>query len=441
MRRRLVRVVTALVMAAGFVGVAAGPAAAQPYCDQPDPPPICEGEEDPGPPYGTPSVSLREVVRQPGGLRVSGTASDPNVATGIQVKIAVGSTIVATLTTSATTSAFSGIVPAAPGSQVCAMAVNQGAGENAYSCRSFTPQFNPFGVLENVSSGISGLTLKGWAVDPDTADPVKVEVYLDGRWIRSDTASQSRPDVATVYPGYGDDHGFQVTVPATPGSHQVCVRAVNVGLGATTEIGCRSAVQGSPPARPSLVLTPAPTGTSVAIRVIPSGTLATSFTIQLRGRALTYPPNTWLWTTVYSRAASGATEFTWTASGLTPATQYCWRVLASNAYGSSYASACTTTPMASTDPLPRPTGLMVTALTANSITLSWTDNAVNEQYYRIDRAGAETITVPGTPTTGWMTQTITGLQPGTRYCFDIGAWKDGQDYDPVRDFCGSTASV
>ena len=70
----------------------------------------------------------------------------------------------------------------------------------------------------------------GWAIDPDTADPIDVHVYVDSSG-RAITADGSRPDVAAAFPGYGANHGFAATFPIAPGTHQVCIYAIDQGLG------------------------------------------------------------------------------------------------------------------------------------------------------------------------------------------------------------------
>ena len=58
--------------------------------------------------------------------------------------------------------------------------------------------------------------------------------------VRGLTASASRPDVATAFPGYGPNHGFLSTFPISPGTHQVCIYAIDRGLGENRLITCRT---------------------------------------------------------------------------------------------------------------------------------------------------------------------------------------------------------
>jgi hypothetical protein len=99
---------------------------------------------------------------------------------------------------------------------------------------------NPFGWLDEAAPVENGFRVSGWTIDPETTAPIDVHVYVDGVFAGSAQANGSRPDVGNVYPGYGNNHGFTLTVRATPGSRRVCVYAINVRSGGVNpEIGCR----------------------------------------------------------------------------------------------------------------------------------------------------------------------------------------------------------
>src|SRR5438445_7138901 len=71
-------------------------------------------------------------------------------------------------------------------------------------------------------------------------------------------------------------------------------------------------------------------------------------------------------------------------TGLTQSTVYYYRVRASNAAGDSAASNVAT---ATTPGLPAaPTNLNASDISSNEIDLSWTDHAVNEDGFRIERS-------------------------------------------------------
>ena len=100
---------------------------------------------------------------------------------------------------------------------------------------------NPFGSLEGISAGPSGVRARGWALDPDTAGPIRVDFWADGRTaLGSLTASGDRPDVQNAFPGFGPAHGFDGTVPVPQGTHSVCAYGINVGPGANKLLGCRT---------------------------------------------------------------------------------------------------------------------------------------------------------------------------------------------------------
>jgi len=99
---------------------------------------------------------------------------------------------------------------------------------------------NPVGNVELVQGSPGKLRVSGWAFDPDTTAPIAVHVYVGSAGTAA-TANLSRPDVGAAYPGAGDNHGFDVTVPVTAtGSQQVCVYGINQGRGANVVFTCQT---------------------------------------------------------------------------------------------------------------------------------------------------------------------------------------------------------
>jgi hypothetical protein len=228
------------------------PASAEPNCDVPHPPPICE-EEEPPPPPGSPTGALSGATRLPTGLRVTGTAKDPDAAGSVTVHVYANSTYRGALQT--TNGSFDGTVPVIAGhQQVCAIAVNRNKGTNTeLGCRSLNVSVNPLGHLDEASSDLNGIRLRGWAIDPDTAAPIAVHLYVDSAG-QAVTASRNRPDVGAAYPLYGSNHGFDTTIPAGNGVHTVCAYGINTGPGvndssgdSNTDLGCKTVtVQADP---------------------------------------------------------------------------------------------------------------------------------------------------------------------------------------------------
>lgn len=138
---------------------------------------------------------------------------------------------------------FTAAIPLTAGTHtICIVAVNvAGPGGNApFGCNTVTSGGTPFGYFDNAAVANGKLTVNGWAIDPDTASSIPVHVYVDGV-VTGFGATRSRPDVAAVFPDYGPTHGFAETLPVTPGSHTVCVYAINVaGTGGNPPLGCRT---------------------------------------------------------------------------------------------------------------------------------------------------------------------------------------------------------
>ncbi len=235
---------------------------------------------------------------------VAGWALDPSDPEPIAVHVYVDGTGVA-LTASGAGSgagaaspahgghAFAATLRAAPGRHtVCAYGINTGAGGNSVlGCRSVVvPGGDPFGSLDVVAPAAGGVAVAGWAIDPDTAGPIAVHVYVDGSGSAL-TASATRGDVGAAYPGYGSGHGFAATLRAAPGRHTVCAYGINTGAGGNSVLGCRSVVvSGGDPFGSLDVVAPAAGGVAVAGWAIDpdtAGPIAVHVYVDGSGSALT----------------------------------------------------------------------------------------------------------------------------------------------------------
>ncbi len=127
---------------------------------------------------------------------------------------------------------------------VCVFAINQSYGANTLlRCSTVSvPSGSPFGRVELSGEGPGGtLAVAGWTIDPDTASPTAVHVYVDGVGTNLGNTTGDRPDVAAVFPGYGATHGFNwVASGLSPGPHSVCVFGINLGAGSNTLLDCRT---------------------------------------------------------------------------------------------------------------------------------------------------------------------------------------------------------
>ncbi|QJU54422.1 hypothetical protein SCB71_14875 [Herbiconiux sp. KACC 21604] len=127
---------------------------------------------------------------------------------------------------------FSATVPVKAGThKVCAYAVNTPSSDDnpQIGCATLAVDGGkPVGSFDTATAVDGGIKVSGWTLDPDTTDPIDVVFYVDNAWTSRLKADKSRPDVASLYPGFGDKHGFTGTVPASPGSHRICAYGVNV---------------------------------------------------------------------------------------------------------------------------------------------------------------------------------------------------------------------
>jgi len=195
-------------------------------------------------------------------IRAAGWALDPDTAAPIAVHVYVDSAGTATTADRARTDigrlypdngpnhGFDLTVTSTPGTHsVCTYAINNGAGGNSLlGCSTVVVQGSvteqqraPIGNFEAATATGGQITAAGWALDPDTVAPIPVHVYVDGAGTPF-TADRTRDDIARAYPAYGSSHGFSATVSAAPGTHSVCVYAINNGAGGHTLLGCRTVV-------------------------------------------------------------------------------------------------------------------------------------------------------------------------------------------------------
>jgi hypothetical protein len=275
------------------------PAAGEPLCDSPDPPLTCRlGEEAPeAAPAPVPEPLVlglsssglafgRDIALAPGGqpvtveviegetLRVSVSARHPSRS--VRASISAGER--AECVDPATGYAYSeqGLaarreVTAGPGQtatafvdiaiakrrhctvrrDVLASGQPYGLAEVQLPLASFVYRYaaRPFGWLDLAAGGAANVRVGGWAIDPETATPIDVHVYVDGMFAGSGSAAGGRPDVGAVHRPYGPAHGFDVTVPARPGTRHVCAYAINVRDGSeNAELGCRTVTVALPAA-------------------------------------------------------------------------------------------------------------------------------------------------------------------------------------------------
>jgi hypothetical protein len=211
-----------------------------------------------------PVGAITGVARIPGGARITGWALDPDSAGAIGVHVSVDGVTQGTGTANAGTPdapstwadwggshGFSvGVsMTSAVAHTVCVAGMNVDEGVNVnVDCQSVTLSADPVGNIRAAYREPEGFRVEGWAIDPDTANPTEVAVYVDGV-LRANHQSASYSGGSAAYPEYGPDHSYNVGIlgPFSVGNHSVCVTALNIGNGANTSLGCRTVYYGHNP--------------------------------------------------------------------------------------------------------------------------------------------------------------------------------------------------
>jgi hypothetical protein len=103
---------------------------------------------------------------------------------------------------------------------------------------------DPIGSVDVIRAAPGILSIAGWVGDPDASgEALDVHLYVDGRRYVAAPNGVPRPDVAAVFPAVGGTTGFDLTLPAVPGPHSLCVYGINTGAGHNnTTLGCRDVV-------------------------------------------------------------------------------------------------------------------------------------------------------------------------------------------------------
>lgn len=233
--------------------------------------------EPPPPPTGNATGYFEGVYPIVGGARAIGWAMDPDTpASPIAVHVYIDNNVFveallakayrpdvgAVFPAYGNFHGFDDFVPMAPGPHtVCVYAVNVGAGSapvSATGCRSVVVPARgpnePLGSMDGATPSPGGVGVHGWALDPDTVAPIGVQVWSDVGYVTTLTANTSRSDIGSLYPGYGNNHGFNGFVNLSPGYHNVCVFAINTAAGTNHPLlGCRQVNIGAanPPSAPT----------------------------------------------------------------------------------------------------------------------------------------------------------------------------------------------
>ena len=190
----------------------------------------------------SPVGALDIVNEKSGKLHVRGWAYDPDVpTTGLGVAIAVDGakpmTVVADAPRPDVAQAhpsagadhgFDVLLPAKEGThRICVSALNVSYGSTlSLGCHTVVLDFTPAAAITSLTPGPTGLSVHGWAFDPDTGKPITARLTVDGGAATTITADHNGKS-GSAYRGRQFNH----YVALTSGTHKVCVVAVNVLYG------------------------------------------------------------------------------------------------------------------------------------------------------------------------------------------------------------------
>ena len=177
-----------------------------------------------------------------GGFRVAGWSSDVDGPAPRTIKVHVDGQVLAQVA-SAPDGTFDVTVKGVQAGrrEVCFDVVNGGAGVSVTaSCLLVEiPGASPSGNVDGFVRDGNYANISGWAFDPESLQPLPVNIVFDGTRVWRAGNGRPRPDVAAAF-GQGADSGFLHEIYAIPaGEHTVCAVAVNVGAGTDQNVGCR----------------------------------------------------------------------------------------------------------------------------------------------------------------------------------------------------------
>lgn len=207
-----------------------------------------------------PGGVVESITPGPGSFRISGWVADPDTTGAVEMHLYINgegrylgtaneprADLAPALRSLGVDHGFTRTITGIPNGthRVCLYAINVGAGTTnpEIGCRSITVGGNPFGSLDSVRfTGNATIAVSGWAIDPDTTDPIDVHLYVGSRGFNLGRASGPRPDVGAAFPLLGAAHGFSVSLGDIPaGTQRVCAYGINVADGTTnSQLGCQN---------------------------------------------------------------------------------------------------------------------------------------------------------------------------------------------------------
>lgn len=196
-----------------------------------------------------PSAVERTTVKFHDAAWVAGTTATIKVGTGAPGTpyTTIASNLAVTQGSNSTTFAL-GSLPAGSYRVEVDLYHPNGGGASSYSKTAIgmskDTSRDPRGSLDSVSGTTSGVTVNGWAFDPDATAGTDVDIYDQTSGLKNlgrVRTSVARPDVARNVKGAPANSGYTSTVTLSAGQHTICAYAINVGSGGQNPLlGCQT---------------------------------------------------------------------------------------------------------------------------------------------------------------------------------------------------------
>lgn len=246
--------------------------------------------------FGDPRGAIDLVRRVPGGVRMVGWAFDPDTpSTPISVDIYGGdgyatpqnyragvyanelNTLVGSTYSVDPYKGFTRDFTTPTGPQrLCTYGINTSPNGTTRrnDCVDITVSGQPIGNLDTAYRVPGGVRYEGWAIDPDTAQPIDVHLFESdttdpGMFHGGTTALIPRTDLESglsgSYLNYGPNHGYATTLSlGGTATHHVCAFALNTSgtEGGAQKLGCKD-----------VYVTNSPVGTLEGTDRMPDGTV------------------------------------------------------------------------------------------------------------------------------------------------------------------------
>ena len=350
-------------------------------------------------------------------------------------------------TTTATTPAAAGTVPAAPGSLAATAAsatqvdltwVNNAANASGYRVERATNSTFTTGLTTFTVAAASTLSYSDTTASGSTAYYYRViATNSSGSSSASNTASVTTPaapiDPTALYSTYcASCHGAsrqgvgsnppvtasalasrsvaQITAALTTGTMSPYASSFTPAQIDAMATWLKGTAPTTPPAAPSTLAATAASATRINLTWVDTATNETGYRVE---RAT----NSTFTTGFTSFVVTGTSVVSYADSTVSASTPYYYRVFATNAAGDSLASNTTTatTPAAAGTVPAAPGSLAATAASATQVDLTWVNNAANASGYRVERAtnstfttGLTTFTVAAASTLSYSDTTASG---------------------------------